>query len=48
MEEKILKKLARTNILMNFVKKNDGNWDHQAWLNLCANLEKKELYPNRL
>ncbi len=44
-KEKNLKKLSRTNILMNFVKKNEGSWDHQAWLEFCDYLEEKKYTP---
>ena len=44
-KEKNLKKLSRTNILMNFVKKNEGNWDHQTWLEFCDYLEEKKYSP---
>ena len=43
--EKNLKKLSRTPVLMNFVKKHDACWDHQAWLELCATLEEKGYSP---
>ena len=39
--EENLKKLARTSILMNFVKKNHGSWDHQIWEELCVKLGEK-------
>ena len=44
-KEKNLKRLSRTNIPMNFVKKNDGNWDHQKWEEFCASLEAKNYTP---
>jgi hypothetical protein len=44
-KEKNLKKLSRTNVLMNFVKKNKGSWDHQAWEDFCAYLETKKYTP---
>ena len=43
--EQNLKKLSKTNILMNFVKKYNGSWDHQAWLELCALLQEKGYTP---
>lgn len=36
-----LKELAKTGILANFVKKNNGCWNHQQWLELCADISKK-------
>ena len=36
-----LKKLARTSILMNFVKKNHGSWDHSMWEELCEKIAEK-------
>ena len=44
-KEKNFKKLSRTPILMNFVKKNEGCWDHSQWLELCTTLEKKGYKP---
>jgi hypothetical protein len=44
-KEKNLKKLSRTPILMNFVKKNDACWDHDQWVELCATLEAKGYKP---
>jgi hypothetical protein len=44
-KEKNLKKLSRTNVPMNFVKKNEGCWDHQAWEEFCAYLETKNYAP---
>ena len=43
--EKNLKKLSRTPILMNFVKKNEGKWDHDGWMTLCESLEEKGYTP---
>ncbi len=40
-----LQKLSRTNLVMNFVKKNNGCWNHQAWLEFCAMLEEKGYAP---
>ena len=36
-----LKKLSKTSILMNFVKKNNGSWDHVAWEDLCTKINAK-------
>lgn len=40
-----LKKLSRTNIIMNFIKKNSGSWDHQTWLEFCDYLTEKGYTP---
>lgn len=40
-----LKKLARTSVLANFVKKNNGSWDHQGWLGLLSSLKDKGYDP---
>ena len=39
--EENLKKLSRTTTLMNFVKKNNGSWDHHMWEALCKKISKK-------
>jgi hypothetical protein len=39
------KKLSRTNILTNFVKSNNGSWDHQKWEELLALLKEKGYSP---
>ena len=44
-KETNLKKMAKTSLLMNFVKKNDGKWNHDQWLELLANLDKKGYKP---
>ncbi len=43
--EQNLKKLSRTCIPMNFVKKNKGHWNHDSWLVFCSSLEKKGYAP---
>lgn len=40
-----LKKLAKTPIPMNFVKKNDAQWNHQQWLDFLAYLKEKGYDP---
>lgn len=40
-----LKKLSRTNIVMNFIKKNNGRWDHRGWLDFCEYLTEKGYSP---
>jgi hypothetical protein len=44
-KEKNFKKLSRTPILMNFVKKNDATWNHDQWVELCTTLETKGYKP---
>jgi hypothetical protein len=45
LKETNFKKLARTSVLVNFVKKNNGAWDHQGWLSLLASLKDKGYDP---
>ena len=45
MSEKNLKKLKKTGIPMNFVKKVNGVWDHDMWLEFCDTLDKKGYTP---
>ena len=45
LKEENLKKLAKTTLLANFVKKNKGSWDHQKWIDLLENLKAKGYYP---
>ena len=40
-----LKKLSRTNIIVDFIKKNNGFWNHQSWVDFCKFLEKSGYYP---
>ncbi len=40
-----LKKLTRTSIPLNFIKKMDGEWNHNAWLEFCGSLETKGYTP---
>ena len=40
-KEENLKKLARTSVLMNFVKKNNADWNHDQWEELCEKISKK-------
>jgi len=40
-----LNRLARTSLPSNFVKKHNGEWNHQAWLEFCAFLEEKGYTP---
>ena len=40
-----LQKLEKLGILDRFVEENNGNWDHQKWINLCELIEKHDLGP---
>ena len=40
-KQKGIEQLRKTPILMSFVKKNNGCWDHEAWLDLVENLKAK-------
>ncbi len=40
-----LNRLVRTSLPANFVKKHNGEWNHQAWLEFCAFLEEKGYTP---
>ena len=40
-----LKRLSRTAMLMNFVKKHDGSWNHSQWLELLAELDERGYVP---
>ena len=40
-----LKRFARTTTLINFIKRNDGNWTHEQWLELVENIKKKGYTP---
>ena len=44
-KEAIMDKLARTPIIMNFVKSKDGCWNHQDWLSLLSDLKTKGYDP---
>ena len=43
--DKNISKLRRTAMPMNFVKKNDGCWDHQRWTDFCETLKVKGYTP---
>ena len=40
-----LKKLKKTVIPINFVKKYNGSWNHEQWLEFCQSLEEKGYTP---
>lgn len=40
-QEENLKKLCRTSILMNFIKKTNADWNHQDWEALCQKVTEK-------
>lgn len=43
--ESNLKKLTKSPIPMNFVKKNNATWNHQDWLNFLEYLKEKNYFP---
>jgi len=44
-KEDNLKKLSKTGILANFVKRSKGSWDHEGWLGLLAAIKEKGYFP---
>ena len=44
-EETNIRKLSRSSIPMNFVKKQNGAWNHQDWLNFLEYLKEKKYFP---
>ena len=44
-EEANIRKLSRSPIPMNFVKKQNGAWNHQDWLNLLESLKGQNYFP---
>ena len=36
-----LKRLAKTDLPMEFVRAHAGEWDHQAWFEFCSSHEEK-------
>ena len=44
-KEANLKRLAKSCIPMNFVKKQNGCWDHEEWLGFCEMLKEKGYAP---
>ena len=40
-----LTRLERTTLPDDFVRDHNGEWDHQAWLDFCACIEKKGYTP---
>jgi hypothetical protein len=40
-----LKRLAKSQILDDFIERTDCCWNHQAWLDLCAEIEAKGYAP---
>ena len=43
--ESNLKKLTKSPIPMNFVKKHNASWNHQDWLEFLDNLKEKGYFP---
>ena len=44
-EETNIRKLSRSSIPMNFVKKQNGAWNHQDWLGFLEYLKAKKYFP---
>ena len=44
-EEANIRKLSRSPIPMNFVKKHNGQWNHQDWLDFLEYLRSKNYFP---
>ena len=44
-EEANIRKLSRSPIPMNFVKKQKGAWNHQDWLDFLEYLKEKKYFP---
>ena len=45
LEETNLRKLSRSPIPMNFVKKQNGSWNHKDWLEFLDYLKSKNYFP---
>ena len=41
LEDESLRKLAKTPLVMNFVKRKDGCWNHQDWLEFLSEVKRK-------
>lgn len=44
-EEANIRKLSRSPIPMNFVKKHNGQWNHQDWLDFLADIKARGYDP---
>jgi len=44
-EESNLKRLEKSNLVANFVKKCNGEWDHEEWLTFCDSIKAKGYFP---
>lgn len=44
-QDENLKKLSKTNIITNFIKKHKGSWTHDLWLDFCNYLKEKGYSP---
>ena len=40
-----IQRLVKSGILTNYVKENNGTWDHQRWLSLCKVIFEKGYFP---
>ncbi|HCE46694.1 MAG TPA: hypothetical protein DET40_24365 [Lentisphaeria bacterium] len=43
--EENLQRISRSGILEDFARKNDSQWDHSKWLELCDLIIKKGYVP---
>jgi len=41
-------RFSKTNLARDFVLAHNGAWDHQAWLDFCAEIEDKGFTPINL
>lgn len=40
-----LQRLAKSGILLDFVRENKGTWDHEKWLELCDKISRSGYIP---
>ena len=45
LEDNNLKRLEKTEIVSDFVLRNNGEWDHSAWLSFCESIRDKGYCP---
>ena len=43
--ENTLAGLLRTSVLKDFVRENNGSWDHRKWLELCDEISREGYSP---
>lgn len=42
---KNLQKILRSGILENFIRRENGSWDHHGWINLCEEISLNDVNP---